>query len=316
MPKCSKMRHQDRLHSGRVGVLEGMRMNTKRNGLTRVALEAAPLALAVLAGGMWLLGQPHLLADSEQVWLDTVEAASAEDLEILFSAEDYGWPPAGPVPAIELSRLPPDLARRHPWQRKELFLRTLLPLILAENRQALQQREFLLRAFAAGPLDPADPRLRRIRVIARYYRLDGDVNEAAFRQELLARADEIPAALALAQAASESGWGTSRLALEANNLFGQYTPAPGQPPQQVPAAFPDLRSAVRSYLRNLNSNPAYAELRRAREKLRRADRPLDAVRLAEGLRRYSSRGRAYIGEVQHLIRSNGLHTLQPAALAR
>ena len=37
------------------------------------------------------------------------------------------------------------------------------------------------------------------------------------------RMDIIPVSIALAQAAKESGWGTSRFALEGNAIFGQWT---------------------------------------------------------------------------------------------
>jgi Bax protein len=135
------------------------------------------------------------------------------------------------------------------------------------------------------------------------------------QQRLLRRVDEVPVALALAQAAIESGWGTSRFVHQANNLFGHWTYRHdrGLVPREREAGkthrvriFTTLRSSVQAYLHNLNTGRAYRHLRLLRAILRENDQPLDGEHLAAGLLHYSERGQAYVDEVRTLIRSNHL----------
>jgi len=130
---------------------------------------------------------------------------------------------------------------------------------------------------------------------------------------LLARVDVIPPKLALIQAAKESGWGTSRFARSANNLFGEWCFSEGC--GVVPASrsegrrhevesFDSVQDAIASYVRNLNSHPSYAPLRERRAALRAAGEAPTALALADGLGRYSERGEAYVQEVKSMIRHN------------
>jgi Bax protein len=140
---------------------------------------------------------------------------------------------------------------------------------------------------------------------------------------LLHRVDILPPSLVLAQAATESGWGTSRFAREGNNLFGQRTYRPGN--GIVPANRPDgethevkrfgtLFESVRSYMRNLNTHLAYRELRDLRAQLRRSGRPLSGALLADGLNAYSTRSSDYITDVRAIIRANDLSRANQAFL--
>jgi cytochrome c oxidase subunit 2 len=125
--------------------------------------------------------------------------------------------------------------------------------------------------------------------------------------------DAVPAALVLAQAANESGWGTSRFAQEANNLFGMWTwdKDAGLLPERRAAnarhfvrVFNNLRGAVDNYLHTINTGPAYRELRMLREQQRLRGEPLSAWKLAAGLSRYSERGEEYVAEIRSIIRFN------------
>jgi len=129
--------------------------------------------------------------------------------------------------------------------------------------------------------------------------------------------------LALAQAANESAWGTSRFAQDGNNLFGQwcYTNGCGLVPSRRREGathevrrFDNIRDSVESYIHNLNTFPSYQMLRRIRQQLRQQDRPIDGVSLADGLESYSSRGLDYIVELQRMIYSNELLERDNAAL--
>ena len=125
--------------------------------------------------------------------------------------------------------------------------------------------------------------------------------------------DIIPASLALAQAANESAWGESRFAQEANNLFGiwTYDRAKGLKPKNrengkthLVRIFDDIGASVRYYMYNLNSHPAYRELRQIRQQLRASGRAINGYALAAGLEKYSSQGTTYIELIRDLIEQN------------
>lgn len=133
--------------------------------------------------------------------------------------------------------------------------------------------------------------------------------------ELLLKVDVIPASLVLAQAANESAWGTSRFALEGNNIFGQWCFEEGCgiiPNRRVEGAthevksFGSIKAAIEGYFLNINSHRLYAGFRQERARLRRLGQRLDPMLLAQGLDRYSQRGENYIDEVQTLIQQNDL----------
>ncbi|VAW99437.1 FIG00909729: hypothetical protein, partial [hydrothermal vent metagenome] len=213
---------------------------------------------------------------TESESLHPLTVASAAELEEFFARQGYQWPPGDQVPAIALQRLPPDFADiRSSTARKHLFLRTLLPIVLAENRRLREQRQLVLLLLKNPPL--ADEKLEKwLAETARKYRIRSDLRTAENRVELLKRLDEIPTALTLAQAAIESGWGTSRFALEGNSLFGQWTyqktggltPANrAEDATHSVKAFPNLQASVRAYMHNLNIGHAYDDLRDTRARL-------------------------------------------------
>ena len=128
-------------------------------------------------------------------------------------------------------------------------------------------------------------------------------------------ANIIPAGLALGQAAYESGYGTSRIAVEGNALFGQWTyGGKGLVPEQQRKNLGDHRIAafdwpfdsVRGYFINLMSHPAYEDFRHLRAELRARGEPLTSMALADGLIKYSERGQEYVDTLKGIIRVNGL----------
>lgn len=203
-------------------------------------------------------------------------------------------------------------------ERKQEFFDYLTPVIRAENERIRQQRDTLMgiaEAYDQGQ-SPGWRDRRFLADLIEYYRLDADdMTTRQVLDALLLRVDVIPRSLVLVQAAKESGWGSSRFARRANNLFGQwcYDPGCGLVPQnRLPGrthevrSFDTVRDAVASYIRNLNTHPSYEDLRDVRAGLRAQDAPLSGVRLAEGLQRYSERGEVYVREVQAMIRQNRL----------
>ena len=158
-----------------------------------------------------------------------------------------------------------------------------------------------------------------LRHLARRYRVSGDpVKDPRARDALLRRVDVIPVSLVLAQAANESAWGTSRFAREGNNLFGIWTwdeskgivpkkRAPGH--RHLVRRFDSIQESVRYYLHNLNSHPAYTQLRILRAHAREQGRPLRGSELAAGLTRYSARGEEYVRLIRQLIQRYDLASL-------
>ena len=130
------------------------------------------------------------------------------------------------------------------------------------------------------------------------------------QENLLKKVNIIPPSLALAQAANESAWGTSRFAQKANNLFGEwcFSEGCGLVPLSRPDGetyevekFDELKGSVASYIHNLNSHPAYKKLRDIRDNV-----GVDGYKMAEGLEAYSARGEKYVEELQSMIEYNGL----------
>ena len=140
------------------------------------------------------------------------------------------------------------------------------------------------------------------------------VHSSVSYDELLLKLDKIPTALVLAQAANESSWGTSRFAVEANNIFGQYcySLGCGVVPKNRPSGskfevqrFSSINASIASYMRNINRNLAYASLRTMRREMRLHDN-LNSIELANGLENYSIRRKEYVKELQAIIRINNL----------
>lgn len=293
-----------------------------RTGLSALLGLGLPLGLALLLSR--LAAPPHTPFAADARELIPLPDNSPASLLRAFESFDYAWPPAGSVPPLAVETLPPGLESLPVDDKKSLFFRALLPLVLAENARILERRAFLETVFAGGRLDPDSQAGRLVRRIAERYQVSGDINDPAVRELLLRRVDIVPPALVLAQAANESGWGSSRFAREANNLFGIWTwnPAAGLVPESRPEGaeyyvrvYPDVRSSIRGYLHNINVGHAYRELRQLRAEMRAAGIPLDPLVLAGGLDRYSTRGEDYVAEIRSMISGNELERLRGVKLA-
>ena len=209
-------------------------------------------------------------------------------------------------------------------ERKAAFFSFLEPFSEDANRAIRRDRARLLaaeRRFLNGPLGRREIRWLRQQMEAYGIEADPDApldGEALEKLEL--RMDIIPPSLALAQAALESGWGTSRFAQQGNNLFGIwcYEPGCGIVPERRPAgatyevkSYPTPRQSFEDYMRNLNSNAAYRSLWLIREQRRLNGEPITGYALAEGLYRYSQEEWAYVSKVQNLILNNNLEKYDP-----
>lgn len=211
--------------------------------------------------------------------------------------------------------------------KKELFYRLILPLIMHANSLVLQGREQLhdmrgrvadgasLTARELEDLRQLAVRLRIIPVEAAPELGQSDPELLKVIDQSLYKFDVIPAGLVLGQAAYESGYGTSRFAVEGNALFGQWTyGGEGMLPEQQRKELGDHRIAsyewpfdsVRSYFYNLCAHPAYEDFRRLRAQKRAANLPLRSLELADGLLAYSERGQEYVDTLKGIIRVNNL----------
>lgn len=217
----------------------------------------------------------------------------------------------------------PDLRGYEPDVRKEMFLDFLAPIAVSVNDELLGERR-VVKAMAAK-LDAGHGLswLDRMRLDSLAERYDVDIDDVGSDAEavdvLLRRADVIPVGLTLAQAALESGWGTSRFAVEGNNLFGQrcYRTGCGLEPMDAGddpgfyvAEFQSVRASVESYALNLNSHPRYRSLRQIRESIRADGEEPTTAALTHALAAYSERRGDYMDDVRTVIDQNDLDELE------
>jgi Bax protein len=197
-------------------------------------------------------------------------------------------------------------------ERRYLFIRVMLPLILKANKDIEEDRDRIERMMKKKSRLAKKDKVALKDLAAQYF-IDNITakDDIELIHELLLRVDILPASLALAQAAKESGWGSSRFARQANNVFGLRTlSGDGMIPFYRDgddvfkmSIFRDLQSCVRFYMRTINTHPAYEELRYIRDAMAM---PYDSIVLAKGLSKYSERGEVYVKEIQDLITHNRL----------
>lgn len=286
-----------------------MAENTKPTSFLGVAaVLAAVLSLYVLVAARVDSPLWRSLVRGEPVGLETAlsldERDNAARLDQAFGRMGYGLDAVAKgatVPRLFLTNVPADLADLPEVDaKKQVFLRLMLPLVLVVNQEIIADRH-RLEAMIAGREGRDEAWLAEL---AGRYGMDG-----AAPGQLLRRVDMVPPSLALAQAAEESGWGTSRFVREANNLFGHVgedvIPTDDQDGPRM-AAFASLHEAVRAYVHNLNTHSAYETLRRSRANARARGAFPDGHTLAGALTAYSERGGAYVDAIRALIRANGL----------
>tara|TARA_B100000768_G_scaffold51500_1_gene50130 strand:+ start:1501 stop:2259 length:759 start_codon:yes stop_codon:yes gene_type:complete len=200
-------------------------------------------------------------------------------------------------------------------QKKSAFFGYILPLVEAQNTLIQRKRDKLLELKLLRVDEYSRSQRNFLTDLAKEYRLTASEITPAEVKQLISRVDQVPASLALAQAAMESAWGTSRFAVQANNLFGQwcYEKGCGLVPlrrnagsKHEVAKFDSVSDAIKSYLRNINTHRAYSDLREQRAVLRNAGKVVTGHKLAEGLIDYSELREAYVHEIQAVIRINKL----------
>ena len=241
---------------------------------------------------------------------DTVRL-SASTIEQLFKETDYNLKDVRKtklVKPVKLSLLPNEMKMiESTKKRKNLFIQIILPLVLEENNRIKLNRKKLFSILNKNHNSNAEKKWLNEK-FKQYGVLNKDLST------LKVRMDMVPVSLAIAQAAKETGWGTSRFALEGNALFGQWTwSGEGIKPADADhnathkvMKFKILKSSIRAYQRNLNTHSGYKEFRMARAALRDNRRNLDGLILATYLNRYAETGTEYVKIIKQIIKQNNL----------
>ena len=220
------------------------------------------------------------------------------------------------VKPIDIGLLPNEIKNiDNAKKRKELFIKIVLPLIVKENNKIRIDRKRLFTILAKN----SNTDIEKKWLEKKYKQYGVRLNDLS---TLKIRMDEIPVSLAIAQAAKETGWGTSRFALKGNALFGQWTwSGEGLRPKNAEKGeehkvmkFHSLQLSVRAYLRNLNTHSSYRDLRKARIELRNKNKPLDSIVLSNHLDKYAETGTEYIKVLQKIIKQNNLKDFDEARL--
>ena len=220
------------------------------------------------------------------------------------------------VKPIDIGLLPNEIKNiDNTKKRKEMFIKIVLPLIVKENNKIRIDRKRLFTILSKNSNTDIEKKW-----------LEKKYKQYGVRQNDLStlkiRMDEIPVSLAIAQAAKETGWGTSRFALKGNALFGQWTwSGDGLKPKNAEKGeehkvmkFHSLQLSVRAYLRNLNTHSSYKNLRKARTELRNRNKLLDSIVLSNHLDKYAETGNEYIQVLQKIIMQNNLKDFDEARL--
>lgn len=232
------------------------------------------------------------------------------------------------IPRIYINEIPEDIIGLTTAQRKNFFIKALLPLILRANELIEEDRnrasDLALSLIQNQTLKIADKNW--LLNLAKRYKLTARNGVGSINfDKLLRRVDIIPPSLAIAQAAIESGWGTSRFAQEGNALYGQWTWGRDEAEGMVPTgreegethsirSFKTPIESVLGYVRNLNTHPAYEDFRDLREYARNNDYIPTGIDLAETLISYSSRREEYIADLKNIIYINRFLDLDEAQL--
>ena len=220
------------------------------------------------------------------------------------------------VKPVALTLLPQEIKMiENTKKRKEFFIQIVLPLILQENNNIRLDRKKLFKIINKNH----NSNLEKKWLEKKYKQYGVSSKDLSI---LKIRMDEIPVSLAIAQAAKETGWGTSRFAQEGNALYGQWTwSGDGLKPKDSDKneghkvmRFNVLQASVRAYQRNSNTHSSYKEFRKARAGLRDKDIPLDSILLAKYLDQYAETGSLYVEVLQKIIKQNNLKDFDDAKL--
>ena len=244
---------------------------------------------------------------------------SASTIEQLFKDTNYSLKDVRKnkfVKPINLDLLPNEMKMiENTKKKKNLFIQIVLPLILKENTQIRLDRKKLFVILNKSNNSEGEKKWLNMK-----FKQYGVKSKDLFTLKI--RMDEVPISLAIAQAAKETGWGTSRFALEGNALFGQWTfSGEGLKPLAIDGdenhkvmKFQILQASIRAYQRNLNTHSSYKKFRKLRALARENNEKLDSLILADSLDKYAATGKEYTEILKKIIKQNALKDFDDAKL--
>ena len=228
------------------------------------------------------------------------------------------------IPRIFVTKIPEEIKKLEGVERRRFFIKLLLPLVLLENEKIAAEHDMIVPV--AAKKDWSEKDIKLIAEIAEKYNIieknqDLSVSTEEEKEKIRYFLDHkirpVPPAIAIGQAALESGWGTSRFVFEGNNLFGHVSPDPtkGIKPknwsgnQRHIRIFDSIQESISAYMLNLNRNRAYNKFRWYRR-----THPTDLSKMAEGFDKYAIIKEAYVGRLQSVMFKFGVHRINKAKL--
>jgi Bax protein len=211
----------------------------------------------------------------------------------------------------------PDLSTLTAEQRKKQFITFMLPLILRANLELEERLQRIDATFQAGQSD-------KLKQWAELYNFNAkDLTDEETLAELHLRVRPVPVSIALVQSVIESGWGTSRFAIQGNAVYGQWAwsqdagikPEEARYENVVVRSFTNLFDSVRAYMHNLNTHPAYKKFRRTRKNTTGEPTKARISSLMKTLDQYSEQGNSYVDRLFTVMNGNNLWVYDQASLA-
>jgi Bax protein len=288
--------------------------NNSKNNLKRLLEKKENKSNAVIDKN--LLFEDIFLFDQEPTNSVRLSAATIEEL---FKSTNYTLDDVRKnklVKPISLTLLPNEIKKiENTKKRKDLFIQIILPLVIKENNKIRLDRKKFFNILNKSKNTRAENAWLNSK-----FKQYGVANKDLLT--LKVRMDEVPVSMTIAQAAKETGWGTSRFAQEGNALFGQWTwSGEGIKPTDADnntthkvMKFKVLQASVRAYQRNLNTHSSYKNFRGARAELRDEGKELDSMILSEYLDKYAETGKEYVRVLQQIMKQNNLSDFDDAKL--
>ena len=251
--------------------------------------------------------------------IDNTVSLSASVVSSLFEDLDYDLSKvrkSKKVKPFYISLLPKDISLiEDTKERKEFFIKIVLPLILSENDKIEKDRKILFKILAKKSNSKKERNWLKWK-FKEYKIKNSDIPELKIRMDI------VPVSIAIAQAAIESGWGTSRFALEGNALYGQWTWSDnGLKPLENDndsnhkvMRFKILTASIKAYKKNLNTHSGYIEFREARANLRSQNQEVTGLKLTKYLDKYSAQGKKYTEILEVTIKKNSLSDFENVKL--
>ncbi len=183
-------------------------------------------------------------------------------------------------------------------EKKKIFYTLLIPAVHKAYSELMKEYRVVRNDIKYG----SNP--QKIEKLKKYYNVTTD-------EELLAALKPHPKSIALAQAAIESGWGTSRFFKEANNIFGMWSVSKNE--DRIAASqqragnktiwlrkFDSIEDSVKEYYKLMAKGRAYKEFRDVRSKTD------NVYEIVKKLDKYSETGEEYVEKLSDVIKHNDL----------